>query len=297
MVLNGGRWRPLFASLFLFYGSVAGQIAQLINGQQFTQGLSIIDAPAPNSQHNSGGNMPIAIDVSGNGKLDVAGNSRFISLDIYFVSADVGVNVTVSHDDGLLDREPGSTVKHLDFPIPSCLPAGNYNLTFYESSVFQGASFYTITSVAIKLASKAASGTQADFKCISPPPTRPEAQPQAQSPIAFFPFTPDKTYTSQVPEQTAPVQPPAASPSPVPAPAPTPVPAPVPPGGVAMGGDPDVQTYPMVMTVPSAQPSPIPAPPMSPGFFVPVASSAPPAMMLKWTSVLLCASITLIVAV
>ncbi|EJD35388.1 hypothetical protein AURDEDRAFT_130656 [Auricularia subglabra TFB-10046 SS5] len=239
MVLNGGRWRPVFASLFLFHGSVLSQIAQLINGQQFTQGLSIIDAPAPNSQHNSGGNMPIAIDVSGNGNLDAAGNSRFVSLDIYFVSADVSVNVTVSYDAGLLDSEPGSTVKHLDFNVPECLPAGNYNLTFYESSVFQGANFYTITSVPIKLASKAASGANASFTCITPPPTQPEAQPQAQSPIAFFPFTPDKTYTSQVPEQTAPVP---APPSPAPAPAPTPVAPPGPSGGVPTGGNPDVQT-------------------------------------------------------
>lgn len=93
--------------------------------------------------------------MSGNGKLQTLGDdSRFILLDLFLISEEVGVNVTVSTGPALLAGEPGSTVKHLDFQIPSCLPAGNYNvrmsmvpaapstdvaqLTFYEASMFQG---------------------------------------------------------------------------------------------------------------------------------------------------------------
>ncbi|KZV96237.1 hypothetical protein EXIGLDRAFT_833733 [Exidia glandulosa HHB12029] len=220
-----GRWRllcPTFVLYFfaLFTTRTHAQAAELVNGQQFTRGLAVIDAPAPNSQHNAPGNMPIAIDVSGNGKLQSLGdNSRFESLDLFLVSDQVGangVNITVSSGPTLLEGEPGSTVKHLDFAIPACLPAGNYNLTFYEASMFQGQAVYAITTVSIKLASKAASGGDANFSCISPPPTVPEAQPQAQSPLTFAPFAPDapplSTATSSAPsESTPPAVPPTSS--------------------------------------------------------------------------------------
>jgi len=51
------------------------------------------------------------------------------SLELYLVSSNL--NVTVSGSSArLINTEPGSTVKHVNFVLPDCLPAGNYNVGF-----------------------------------------------------------------------------------------------------------------------------------------------------------------------
>jgi hypothetical protein len=79
--------------------------------------------------------MPIAIDISGNGHLDAKASipgsdleTRFDLLEIYLVSAQTGLNLTVSEGPGLLTQGSGSTVKHLDFALSRCIPSGNYNV-------------------------------------------------------------------------------------------------------------------------------------------------------------------------
>jgi hypothetical protein len=37
--------------------------------------------------------------------------------------------MTVSAGPALLTGESGSTVKHLNWPIPACIPEGNYNVS------------------------------------------------------------------------------------------------------------------------------------------------------------------------
>lgn len=54
--------------------------------------------------------------------------TRYNSLELYLVSAQMNINLTVSNGPGLLTQEPGSTVKHLNWPIPPCVPAGDYNV-------------------------------------------------------------------------------------------------------------------------------------------------------------------------
>ena len=68
--------------------------------------------------------------VSGDGKLSQPAFSGvgLDGLNIYLVSSDSGDNITISEGSGLLTQESGSTVKHLNWPIPSCIAAGNYNV-------------------------------------------------------------------------------------------------------------------------------------------------------------------------
>lgn len=113
------------------------------------------------------------------------------------------MNMTVANNSSILKQEPGSTVKHLNWPIPACLPAGPYNvsivadyhvlkvslyilhqLTLYECSRINGQFFYTITPVLIQIDNPNQSG-----QCLTNV-NAVEAQPQASSPPLRSPFTP-----------------------------------------------------------------------------------------------------------
>ncbi|THH03228.1 hypothetical protein EW145_g6427 [Phellinidium pouzarii] len=127
-------------SLSYFSPLVNGQ-AFLNNGQFFTKALAINDSPAPGSPQHAGSNLVIAVELSGNGKIPQSAfapgsgaSTRYDSLELYLVSSQTDSNFTVSNGTGLLTQEPGSTVKHLNWPIPSCVSPGTYNLTYYESS-------------------------------------------------------------------------------------------------------------------------------------------------------------------
>lgn len=94
------------------------------------------------STYHAGSNLPIAIDVSGNGKLSSAARlpgsglpTSFDSLEIYLVSSQTNLNLTVSSGPGLLTQESGSTVKHLDFSISSCIPPGAYNVSSFQMAI------------------------------------------------------------------------------------------------------------------------------------------------------------------
>jgi hypothetical protein len=75
--------------------------------------------------------------ISGNGHLESAASipgsglgTRFDLLEIYLVSAQTGLNLTVSDGTGLLTQESGSTVKHLNYNVSACVPPGEYNVRF-----------------------------------------------------------------------------------------------------------------------------------------------------------------------
>jgi hypothetical protein len=130
----------------------------VVNGQIYTNGLSIVDAPQPNTPFHAGANMPIAIDISGNGRLDMAASipgsdrsTRFDLLEIFLVSAQTQLNLTIAEGPTLLTNESGSTVKHVDYQISTCVPAGSYNLTFYETSHINNTAHYTITYLPVTI--------------------------------------------------------------------------------------------------------------------------------------------------
>jgi hypothetical protein len=144
------------------------------------------------SPFHAGANMPIAIDVclswcyntiailtsyqiSGNGRLDMAASipgsdrsTRFDLLEIFLVSAQTQLNLTIAEGPTLLTNESGSTVKHVDYQISTCVPAGSYNvrvstqshskknnhtsqLTFYETSHINNTAHYTITYLPVTI--------------------------------------------------------------------------------------------------------------------------------------------------
>ncbi|KAJ7492817.1 hypothetical protein FB451DRAFT_551794 [Mycena latifolia] len=132
--------------------------------------------------------VPIAVDVSGDGKLSPAASlpgsglsTSYELLEIYLVSAQTNINMTVSAGPGLLSNESGSTVKHLNWPIPTCIPAGDYNLTFYETSHFKGQGVFTITPIPIPISNSGASGQCPDLNAVQP-------QPQVSNPLVQSPF-------------------------------------------------------------------------------------------------------------
>ncbi|KAJ7225720.1 hypothetical protein GGX14DRAFT_421955 [Mycena pura] len=142
-----------------------------VNGQTFTDGLAIIDAPSPNNPGHAGSNIAIAVDVSGDGQLSLSNTTTsFHSLEIYLVSAQTNINLTVSNTSAFLTGEAQSTVKHLNWPIPTCIPSGNYNLTFYESSVFNGQAVFAITPIPIPINNQNQSGQCADLNLLQPQP-------------------------------------------------------------------------------------------------------------------------------
>ncbi|KAI0637035.1 hypothetical protein C8Q77DRAFT_542597 [Trametes polyzona] len=176
------------AALFTTLLSRGAHAQTLVNGQVFTNGLAIVDAPAPNSPMHAGSVTQVAIDISGDGKLDQSASipgsdksTRFDSLEIYLVSYQTKLNLTVSSGPGLLTQEQGSTVKHFDFNVSTCIPAGSYNLTFYEASHINNEPFFSITPLPVTVMNEhptgaCTNGTNAlqDFpQPSSPPPQSP----------------------------------------------------------------------------------------------------------------------------
>jgi len=135
--------------------------------------------------------MPISIELSGNGKLPFRAltpgsglASGYKLLEIYLISVQAGLNLTVSSGTGLLTGESG-TVRHLDFVLPSCLPAGQYNLTFYETSFINSIPCFTITPLPIAISNDAGSHTPCNEGANSL-----QAIPQPSSDFGHSPFNP-----------------------------------------------------------------------------------------------------------
>ncbi|KAL4251719.1 hypothetical protein ABKN59_004528 [Abortiporus biennis] len=194
----------LFSLVALFFAAqpALGQI--LINGQIFTGALSIVDSPAPQSTLHAGSTTGIAIDISGDGHLDQAASTpnsglatSFDSLEIYLVSYETKLNLTVSQGPGLLTQETGSTVKHLNWLIDTCVPSGDYNLTFYEGSHIDKQPYFTITPLPIAI-----QNTQQSGDCSNGTNTL-QSFPQAQSPPAHSPWLNGNETAVSFPSTTA----------------------------------------------------------------------------------------------
>ncbi|KAI0699724.1 hypothetical protein BC835DRAFT_1267453 [Cytidiella melzeri] len=186
-----------FVAVSLGLKLAAAQI--IVNGQIFTNGLAIVDAPQPGTTLHAGATQSVAIDISGDGHLpsDAADPSsgldtHYDSLEVYLISYGISFNQTISAGPGLLTQEPGSTVKHINWVIDHCIQNGNYNLTFYEGSHINGTAYYTITPLPIEIQNTDVSST-----CVNA--TNPiQAYPQAQSSLTHSPFLSADNTTSNV---------------------------------------------------------------------------------------------------
>ncbi|KAJ3905486.1 hypothetical protein F5879DRAFT_950559 [Lentinula edodes] len=180
--------------LLLLFITLLGLVLHAKAGQGFTNGLSIIDAPSSGSPGHAGSVLPIAIDISGDGQLssdasnpNSTASTHFSLLEIYLVSSETGLNITVSNGPGLLAQESGSTVKHVNWPVPTCVTAGNYNLTLYETASINGQPHFTITPISIPIENanpSSSSCSQTTSVTINPLQT----QPQPQNSLTQSPF-------------------------------------------------------------------------------------------------------------
>ncbi|KAF5337326.1 hypothetical protein D9611_003310 [Ephemerocybe angulata] len=199
MLAASARLSALWASTTLVLLCPVVVLAQIpVNGQIFTNGLSIINAPALNSEHNVGGNIPISIEVSGNGKLPSAAlrpgsklDTAYEEINIFLVSSKTNVNLTVTAGPNLLTDEEGS-VRHFDYKLPSCIQPGQYNMTFYETSSLEKKALYVITPIPITIRNPSPSGS-----VCSEGVNALQAQPQEDACAPQSPFLPSGMGTSQ----------------------------------------------------------------------------------------------------
>ncbi|KAI9062128.1 hypothetical protein FKP32DRAFT_1612788 [Trametes sanguinea] len=170
------------------------------DGLVYTNGLAIVNSPSPESTFQAGSVIPIAVDISGNGRLDAntttAGSTkptRIDSLEIYLVSLQAKLNLTVTSGSGLLTQEPNSAVKHLNFTVSTCIPAGPYNLTFYEAAHINNQSYFSITPLPVLVSNDhptdaCSNGTntlQSVPQKSSPPPQSPWLNGSSVTTVAF----------------------------------------------------------------------------------------------------------------
>ncbi|KAF5654283.1 short-chain dehydrogenase reductase [Fusarium sp. NRRL 25303] len=154
-------------AVLLLAGRALGLNFTISNGQIFTPGFVVLDAPQPNT--------PLGGDVTANGKLplpphDEDENNQIFSIDMFLYSYTTGRNLTVSNGTAtannaslgeIMAQEPGSTVKHINWVWPDCLvgdgkPEGDsdrgvYNISIRQSFRLNGDDHYTIFDVPINV--------------------------------------------------------------------------------------------------------------------------------------------------
>jgi hypothetical protein len=127
--------RQLAAVLLLAGQSLADNFT-ISNGQIFTPGFVVLDAPQPYTPLG-GDTLHVAIDVTANGKLPLPSNddddnedNQIFSIEMFLYSYVTGRNFTISNGtasannaslDEIMAQEPGSTVKHVNWVWPDCL--------------------------------------------------------------------------------------------------------------------------------------------------------------------------------
>ncbi|KIW60827.1 hypothetical protein PV05_01013 [Exophiala xenobiotica] len=180
-----------FSLLILLAGCVHGQNFTIINGQIFTPGLAIVDSPQPGTPEG-GDSLQVAIDIAGSGRLTFPYPRDFdtgiLNITIFLFSYVTGLNLTISNGtsagwvnastaepeefdcgrttkqgwqnagcEEIMDQEPGSTVKHVNWAWPDCLVGngegegfrGVYNISIHESFRANDTGFYTIFNLPI----------------------------------------------------------------------------------------------------------------------------------------------------
>ncbi|KAH6666027.1 hypothetical protein B0J14DRAFT_605146 [Halenospora varia] len=155
----------------------------IINGQIYTPGIAIVDAPQPNTPLG-GDNLHVALDVTSNGQLQLPPyptnpTSAIYNITIFLSSYTTGKNFTVSNGTAsggnaslgaIMQQESGSTVKHVNWIWPDCLvgdgnPTGSnssrglYNISIRQNFRLNGTDMYTIFDLPIKVTNKISSAS------------------------------------------------------------------------------------------------------------------------------------------
>ncbi|WJG34470.1 uncharacterized protein FOBCDRAFT_246808 [Fusarium oxysporum Fo47] len=154
-------------AVLLLAGRALGLNFTISNGQIFTPGFVVLDAPQPNT--------PLGGDVTANGKLplpphDEGDDNQIFSIEMFLYSYMTGRNLTISNGTAtannaslgeIMAQEPGSTVKHINWVWPDCLvgdgnPGGDsdrgvYNISIRQNFRLNGDDHYTIFDVPINV--------------------------------------------------------------------------------------------------------------------------------------------------
>ncbi|KAL4937322.1 hypothetical protein BDV06DRAFT_215964 [Aspergillus oleicola] len=160
----------------------------ILNGQIYTPGLAIINAPQPYTPLG-GDDLHISIDISGNGHLplrtETSTPTRFYTLTIFLTSSETERNFTIANGtetgndmwdnaDGdrgntgyigsVLDLEPASTVKHVNWVWPGCFVGegagggdsarGSYNISMHQAFRLNGTEYYTVFDLPIEVVNR-----------------------------------------------------------------------------------------------------------------------------------------------
>ncbi|KAF5987988.1 retinal short-chain dehydrogenase reductase [Fusarium coicis] len=155
------------AAVLLMAGRALGLNFTSSNGQIFTPGFVVLDAPQPNT--------PLGGNVTANGKLplppyDEDDDNQIFSIEMFLYSYMTGRNLTISNGTAtannaslgeIMAQEPGSTVKHINWGWPDCLvgdgkPEGDsdrgvYNISIRQNFRLNGDNHYTIFDVPINV--------------------------------------------------------------------------------------------------------------------------------------------------
>lgn len=168
------------AALFRFSVVLAGlarclNAQQIVNGQIYTPGIALVDAPQPNTPLG-GDFLQVALDVTSDGQLELPPypsnpNSAIWNITIFLSSYTTGKNFTISNGTAtannaslgeIMAQEPSSTVKHVNWVWPDCLvgngpPSDNssargaYNISIRQNFRINGTDMYTIFDLPIKV--------------------------------------------------------------------------------------------------------------------------------------------------
>ncbi|KAJ5087710.1 hypothetical protein N7456_011326 [Penicillium angulare] len=150
----------------------------IVNGQIYTPGLAIVDAPQPYTPLG-GDTLQVAIDVSGNGQLPWPPSTQsdnaatlFHNITLFLTSESQSHNFTLSNGTvppgnssgyvgPVLDLEPSSTVKHVNWVWPKCFVGngdssdgtarGAYNISMHQSFRWNDTDYYTVFNLPISV--------------------------------------------------------------------------------------------------------------------------------------------------
>ncbi|EPS40367.1 hypothetical protein H072_5819 [Dactylellina haptotyla CBS 200.50] len=198
----------------------------IVNGQIYTPGLAIVDAPQPFTPLG-GATLHVALDVSGNGRLPPNtyqafpngtipsffalgdGSLRplngtfYHNITIFLSSYNNGHNFTVANNTlppsewktsyvpPVLSLERGSTVKHVNWVWPTCMMKGmgEYNISIHQSFAYNGSDYYTIFDLPITMTNDLDPSRNAtDCDLLNNPLLSPDELQRSANTLAFQPW-------------------------------------------------------------------------------------------------------------
>ncbi|KAJ5794619.1 hypothetical protein N7457_001218 [Penicillium paradoxum] len=143
----------------------------LVNGQIFTPGLAIVDAPQPNTPLGGGKSMRQAPTTSSLIPFTQTTYKSQLTITLFLTSDSLSHNFTISNGTKpssntsyvgpVLDLEPSSTVKHVNWIWPDCLVGdgagskdsarGAYNISMHQSFRWNDTDYYTVFDLPISV--------------------------------------------------------------------------------------------------------------------------------------------------